>query len=175
LHSVAIVGLEGLTVEGFLLDRLIDLFEIEVVDHQFVFIGEFETGDGEVAAVLRRDFRRQVPAAAVARDGERIGFALAGFGFEIRDRLIAIIAQARQLKVHRLAPGIGARPFAEQAFGRRFTGGQRFLERHQTATEQQERQGDQHATPGFHSILPMNIGRPHGDRSFPRSAWECIH
>ncbi len=139
---------------------LFDLFEIEVVDHQFVLIVEFETGDGEVPAELRRHLRRQVPAIAMARHGEGIGFTLMGLGLEVADRLIAIVADARQFQVHRLAPGVGAGPFAEQPFGRGLAGGQRLLESHQTATEQQDRQGDHNDAPGFHSTLPMNTRRP---------------
>ncbi|MCY1313085.1 hypothetical protein D9M70_635790 [compost metagenome] len=78
-----------------------------------MLVGEFKTGNGEMPAELHRHFRRQVPAAAMARDGEGIGFALLGFGLEVADRLIAIVADTCQLQVHRFAPGVGAGPFAE--------------------------------------------------------------
>ncbi|MNF96299.1 hypothetical protein D3C84_790860 [compost metagenome] len=110
-------------------------------------------------AELRRHLRRQVPAAAMVRDREGIGFTLLGFGFEVADRLIAIVSDARQFQIDGFAPGAGAGPFAEQSFGRGVARGQRLLEGHQTATEQQERQGDHNDTPGFHSTLPLNTYR----------------
>ncbi|MNJ05003.1 hypothetical protein D3C73_1660410 [compost metagenome] len=62
-----------------------------------MFVGEFEAGDSEMPAELRRHFRRQIPAIAMTRHGEGKGFALLGSGPVVADGLIAIIADAGQL------------------------------------------------------------------------------
>ncbi|MDT4875049.1 hypothetical protein FQZ97_1103910 [compost metagenome] len=120
-----------------------------------MLVGEFKPANGEMPAELRRHFRRKIPAAAVARHGEGIGFALLWPGPEVAHRLIAIVADARQFQVDRLTPGVGAGPFSEQPLGHGLARGQRLLEGHQTATEQQERQGDHYDTPDSHSTLPL--------------------
>ncbi|MCY1431906.1 hypothetical protein D9M71_478840 [compost metagenome] len=153
-HACAVVSLKRFSAQGVLLQRLVDLFGVEVVQHQFTLVGQLEAADDEIPAELRRHLRRQVPTVAMARHGKGVGFTLLGFGLEVADGLVAIVGDAGQLQIDGLAPGAGAGPLAEQPFGRGLARGQRFLEGHQTATEQQERQGDHNDTPGFHSILP---------------------
>ena len=79
-YAIAVVGLEAFTAQGFLLHGLVDLVEVEVVDHQFMLVGQFKPANGEMPAELRRHLRRQIPAVAMARHGEGIGFALPGLG-----------------------------------------------------------------------------------------------
>ncbi|MCY1445424.1 hypothetical protein D9M71_619370 [compost metagenome] len=112
-YTIAIAGLEAFTAQDVLLDGLIDLFEVEVVNHQLMFVGQLKTAEGEMPAELRRHLRRQVPAAAMTRHREGIGLPLPGPGPVIADGLIAVVAEAGQFEVERLTPGIGAGPFAE--------------------------------------------------------------
>ena len=112
-HALAVVGLEDFATENFLPKRLLDLLEVEVVHHQFALVGEFEAGNREMPAEPGRRFRREIPAATVVRHGKWIGLAFLGPGLEVADCLIAIVADARQLKIQRFTPGIGAGPFSQ--------------------------------------------------------------
>lgn len=73
----------------------------------------------------------------MARHGKQVLIALGRLGFRVAHGFVAVLTNPSDLQVKRLAPGIFARPMAEQGSRRGFTGWQRVLEGHQATAEQQ--------------------------------------
>src|SRR3546814_8658572 len=53
-HAVTFFALVRLATEDLLADGLVDLIHIQVVDHQFLLVGQLETGDHEMSSIDRK-------------------------------------------------------------------------------------------------------------------------
>ncbi|MOA17945.1 hypothetical protein D3C78_1382280 [compost metagenome] len=140
----------GAPAELFLVHGLADLFDVEVVDHQFLAIDDFEATDQEIPTQTLGHTSRKVPAVAVPGHREHVLITLLVLAGG--HRLVGVATAAADLQSQRFAPGVLAGPFAEQGLGRRRIGRHRFIEGHQTTAKQQKRQRQQQ-TSGFHRVL----------------------